>query len=105
MYGSEPLRPDHKRAAFSCGVAALDRYFHRQASQDRRRKIATSHVFVETATGALVGYYTLNAYTIIGTSLPEQVTKKLPRHPGFPAIPIGRLSLDERYRGQVPRFR
>jgi len=38
----EPLAKLHDRAAFSCGVEALDRYLQSQASQDMRRKAMPS---------------------------------------------------------------
>jgi hypothetical protein len=36
----EPLGKQHDRATFSCGVADLDDYLKRRASQDIRRRIA-----------------------------------------------------------------
>ena len=57
----EPLVKRHDRAAFSCGIPALDHYLARRAGQDVRRRIA--RVFVCTAGGAdaVLGFYTLSA--------------------------------------------
>jgi hypothetical protein len=33
-----PLDDSHDRAAFTCGVESLDRYFQAQAGQDVRRR-------------------------------------------------------------------
>ena len=77
----EPLGKRHDRAAFSCGLPELDRYLARQAGQDVRRRIA--RVFVCTAEGsdAVLGFYTLSALAIDLSSLPEELSRKLPRHP------------------------
>ncbi len=99
-YRFEPLGPHHNRAAFSCGVEALDRYFRQQVGQDQRRGLAVPYVLVDTATGNVAGYYTLSTLSIEPTGLPGAMTRKLPRYDAFPAILIGRVAVDGRYRGQ-----
>jgi len=99
-YRFEPLGRHHNRAAFSCGVAALDRYFHQQVGQDQRRALPAPYVVVDTATEAIVGYYTLSTFSIVPASLPDPVARRLPRYEAFPAILIGRLAVDQRYRGR-----
>jgi GNAT superfamily N-acetyltransferase len=90
----EPLNRHHNRAAFFCGIEALDRYLKRQANQDIKRRV--SRVFIvrdgqdETR---VLGYYTLSTLSIDLSVLPEKVAKKLPRHP-IPAALIGRLAVD-----------
>ncbi len=95
----EPLGQHHDRAAFSCGVSELDRYFKRQAGQDIRRRIA--RVFVaarETAPERALGFYTLSALSIAAGELPRDIAKKLPKHPMLAAL-IGRLAVDETAQG------
>ena len=94
----EPLGKKHDRAAFSCGISELDRYLARQAGQDVRRRI--SRVFVCTAEGTdtVLGFYTLSALAIDLSSLPEELSRKLPRHP-VPCALIGRLAIDQSVRG------
>jgi len=58
------------------------------------------YVLVDTATGGIVGYYTLSTFSIVPTSLPQGMAKKLPTYEAFPAILLGRLAVDRRYRGQ-----
>ena len=84
----EPLIKRHNWTAFSCGIPALDHYLARRAGQDVRRRIA--RVFVCTAGGAdaVLGFYTLSALSIDVTSLPERLSRKLPRHP-VPCALIG----------------
>ena len=95
----EPLGARHDRAAFSCGVAALDIYFHKQAGQDARRRAAV--VFVVTPDGrTIAGYYTLSQYTITLDAVPDQIAKKLPKYPLVPATLVGRLAVSTAFRGQ-----
>jgi GNAT superfamily N-acetyltransferase len=96
----EPLGKHHDRAAFSCGVEALDRYFHRQAGQDQDRKVAVVRVLYDAEAQLVAGYYTLSSASVVASGLPESVTKRLPRYPALPAVLIGRLATDRRYRGQ-----
>lgn len=88
-----PLSANHDRASFTCGVEPLDRYLRQQASQDVRRRIASCFVIVEVATGALAGYYTLAATSVLLRELPEPIAAKLPRYPTLPAVLLGRLAV------------
>ena len=94
----EPLVKRHDRAAFSCGIPALDHYLARLAGQDVRRRIA--RVFVCTARGAdaVLGFYTLSALSIDLISLPERLSRKLPHH-SVPCALIGRLAVDRSAQG------
>ncbi len=95
----EPLGVQHDRAAFSCGVAALDIYLHKQAGQDPRRRAAV--VFVATPDGrTIAGYYTLSQYAITLDAVPDQIAKKLPKYPLIPATLVGRLAVSAAFRGQ-----
>jgi ribosomal protein S18 acetylase RimI-like enzyme len=94
----EPFGAAHDRAAFSCGVEPLDRYLHQQAGQDVRRNVAAVFVTHEPDLSSIAGYYTLSATSIELTDLPMQVVKRLPRYPVLPAILLGRLAVDRRYR-------
>lgn len=88
------------RSAFRCGVEALDRYFHAQAGQDMRRKIAACYVLEEVASGIIAGYYTLSAADIPMNEAPNDLTRRLPRYPSLPVARLGRLAIDERFRGR-----
>lgn len=95
-----PLSASHDRASFTCGVEALDRYFRQQASQDMRRRIATCFVLTEAATGAIAGYYTLTATSVVTAQLPDAVTAKLPRYAAIPAVLIGRLAVSSLFQAR-----
>ncbi len=94
----EPLGKKHDRAAFSCGISELDRYLARQAGQDVRRRIARVFVCTAEGTDTVLGFYTLSALAIDLSSLPEELSRKLPRHP-VPCALIGRLAIDQSVRG------
>jgi ribosomal protein S18 acetylase RimI-like enzyme len=94
----EALSAEHDRDAFGCGEAALDRYLKTQATQDIRRRVANCFVAVETLTGQIAGYYTLSAASLPLVDLPAAETKRLPRYPTLPAVRIGRLAVDQRFR-------
>lgn len=96
----EPLNERHDRATFVCGEEALDRYLRTQATQDIRRRIASCFVAVEVATGRFAAYYTIAAASIPTPQLPPEIVKRLPRYPTLPAVRIGRLAVDLKFRGR-----
>lgn len=96
----ERLNAAHDRAAFDCGVAALNTYLATQASQDEKRRVASCFIAVETATSKIAGYYTLSAASVDLSDIPAAVAKKLPRYPAVPAIRLGRLAVATASRGQ-----
>jgi predicted GNAT family N-acyltransferase len=100
-YRIEPLRREHNRAAFSCGVAALDRYLREQATQDARNYAAAPFVLV-TPENRIAGYYTLSSAIIVAEHLSPDIAKqhKWPRYPELPATLIGRLASDRAFRGK-----
>lgn len=95
----EPLGTHHDRAAFSCGVSALERYLRTQARQDMTRRVAAVFVLVGDSPGVIAGYYTLAATGVLLGELPADVARRLPRYPLVPATLLGRLAVDDRYRG------
>src|ERR1700693_3373163 len=94
----EPLGK-HDRAAFSCGVAALDDWFHLRAGQDEKRNVARVFVAIDDQRG-IVGFYSLSSFTLAIVDLPPEHAKRLPRYDLIPAALIGRLARDLRVRGQ-----
>ncbi len=95
----EPLGSQHDRAAFSCGVEILDGYLQRQAGQDVKKRVAA--VFVLTPDGfEIAGFYSLSQYSVHLDSLPENISRRLPRYPLVPATLIGRLAVTEAHRGE-----
>jgi ribosomal protein S18 acetylase RimI-like enzyme len=96
----EPLGATHDRASFSCGVPALDRYLRELATQDIRRRVSNCFVALDATTGKIAAYYTFAATSLPLTELPPEQAKRLPRYPSFPACLIGRLAVDQAFRGR-----
>jgi predicted GNAT family N-acyltransferase len=99
-YAIEPLSEHHKRDTFCCGVTELDRYFHQQIGQDKRKKIAAPFVMIEQASGDVAGYYTLSATAFPLGNLPQEIAGKLPKYPLVPATLLGRLAVDCKHQGK-----
>ena len=96
----EPLNKGHARDAFSCGHAALDRYFQQQARQDVQNQVAAVFVAVEPSSHQVLGYYTLSASIINIAEVPPDLAKRLPRYPQLPVTLLGRLAVDQRFKGK-----
>ena len=95
----EPLGPKHNRAAFVCGVEALDTYLQKQAGQDLKKHAAVP--FVITDDGKTVaGYYTLSQFAVELDEVPTEVAKKLPKYPLVSATLLGRLAVASAFRGR-----
>jgi ribosomal protein S18 acetylase RimI-like enzyme len=94
-----PLGPAHDRAGFACGVAALDRYIRELATQDIRRRVSNCFVAIAAA-GNLAGYYTLAATSLPLPEIAPEQARRLPRYAAFPACLVGRLAVDQAFRGQ-----
>ncbi|MFT3742547.1 MAG: GNAT family N-acetyltransferase [Gammaproteobacteria bacterium] len=88
----------HNRLNFKSGSAPLDRYLKEQATQDIRRRITAC--FVACHEEHIIGYYTLASTSIPLSALPPGISKKLPRYPTVPAVRMGRLAVDEAFKGQ-----
>jgi ribosomal protein S18 acetylase RimI-like enzyme len=96
----EALGAQHNRTGFASGVEALDRYFREQVTQDIRRHTTACWVAIEVATARVAGYYTLAAAGVLLADLPEPIARRLPRYPSVPVARLGRLAVDQAYRGQ-----
>ena len=94
-----PLDAAHDRTMFNSDSAPLNRYLREQVTQDVRRRVATC--FVALADGQrIAGYYTLASASLLLADLPASTSKKLPRYPTVPAVRMGRLAIDQAFKGQ-----
>jgi predicted GNAT family N-acyltransferase len=97
----EPLASQHDRQRFDCGVEVLNRYLRTQARQEMARDVAVIYVLVLVDQPATIaGYYSLSATAVRLSELPEATRKRLPRYPLVPATLLGRLAVDQSYRGR-----
>ena len=93
------LEAKHDRTAFHSGSEPLNRYLREQATQDVRRRVAAC--FVALADGKrIAGYYTLASASLLLADLPGSIGRKLPRYPTVPTIRMGRLAVDQAFKGQ-----
>jgi ribosomal protein S18 acetylase RimI-like enzyme len=92
------LNVSDDRSTFSCGAASLDTYFQKQVTQDIRRRITACFVAM-TDDNRLAGFYTLATASLLLTDLPPSLSKKLPRYPSVPAVRMGRLAVDQAFKG------
>jgi len=94
-----PLEAAHDRAALQSDSQALTRYLQEQVTQDIRRRVDAC--FVALAEGQrIAGYYTLASASLLLADLPPSTGKKLPRYPTVPAVRMGRLAVDQAFKGQ-----
>ena len=94
-----PLDAGHDRVTFNSDSEPLNRYLREQVTQDIRRRIAAC--FVALADGQrIAGYYTLASASLLLADLPAGTGKKLPRYPTVPAVRMGRLAIDQAFKGQ-----
>ena len=96
----EALIAEHDRSTFDCGSEPLNRYFRQQVTQDARRRVTACFVAVEQSRGVLAGYYSVASSSVPLTDLPEAMAKKLPRYPFVPAVRMGRLVVDQQFKGE-----
>ena len=94
-----PLDAAHDRTAFNNGSEPLDRYLREVVTQDIRRRVTAC--FIALAGGQrIAGYYTLASASLLLADLPTTTAKKLPRYPSVPVVRMGRLAVDQAFKGQ-----
>jgi predicted GNAT family N-acyltransferase len=94
-----PLDEQLDRSGFDSGSPELDRYFHFQAGQDAKRRVAAPFVLFGQDE-KILGYYTLSAYGIRLSDLPEEIAKRFPKYPILPATLLGRLAISREHQGR-----
>ena len=94
-----PLNSAHDRTTFCSDSEPLNRYLREQVNQDIRRRVAACFVAL-TNNQRIAGYYTLASASLLLVDLPASARKKLPRYPTVPAVRMGRLAVDQEFKGQ-----
>jgi ribosomal protein S18 acetylase RimI-like enzyme len=93
------LDSSYDRTAFNSGSEPLDNYFQKQVTQDIKRRVTACFIAV-TNEKRIAGFYTLASSSMLLSDLPQETLKKLPRYPSVPAIRMGRLAVDNNFKGQ-----
>ena len=99
QFAVDSLDLSSDRSSFESGVVPLDEYFRTQVSQDIKRRVTACFVATD-AHGQIAGYYTLASASVLLADLPEALVKKLPRYPSVPAVRMGRLAVDQAFKGK-----
>lgn len=92
-------RSEHDRSGFSCGKHELDDFLLRRVSQNEKAGFGRTFVAIPRDERVIKGYYTLAASAVVFEAIPEEVSKRLPRHP-VPVALLARLAVDQTARGQ-----
>ncbi len=95
----ERLGAAHDRAGFSCGHSSLDIFLRKLAGQYEKRRLGRTFVAMQPGATKVASYYTLAAGSFAVDCLPAADRKKLPQHP-IPTVHIGRLAVDQEFRGK-----
>ena len=91
----EPLRKEHQRSDFDCGIESLNLFLKNYARQNDHRGLSRTFVAVRSGEDAVHGYYSLS----FGSVSFEHVPENLPRYP-IPTAHIGRLAVDQESQGE-----
>ncbi len=93
----------HDRNSFDCGVDELNVFLKQHANQNQSKNMSKTYVAIVAVSSLnpkkIYGYYTLSAGHILCDHLPENIKSKLPKYP-VPIARIGRLAVDNEYKGQ-----
>ncbi|HTF17397.1 MAG TPA: hypothetical protein VK658_04950 [Chryseolinea sp.] len=76
----------------------FENYLKKHAGQDVKRQVAACFV-LEGEDGAIKGYYTLSAYSVDRTLIPENLEKEL-SYKNLPVTLLRRLARDTNYKGR-----
>ncbi|MBC8372799.1 MAG: GNAT family N-acetyltransferase [Phycisphaerae bacterium] len=91
----EPLGKKHDRSDFDCGRDSLNTFLNRHATQNARKGISRTYVYLPADSNVVTGYYILSSDSITLDTLPDDIAARLPRYP-VPTVHIGRLAVDVR---------
>ncbi len=100
----ERLGSDHDRAAFRCTAEpALQSYLVDDArgKRDNNRNVSAVYVVLDTqASRKIAGFFTVSNATVIPTSVPTTIAKRLPRYDSWGCVKLGRMARDDGYASQ-----
>lgn len=86
----------HNRKNFDCGVEELNEYLRKYANQDQKRSLTRIYVLADEE--KIVGYYSISAHSVLRENLPEG--QRAGGYEDLPFLLLGRLAVDQNYRGQ-----
>jgi GNAT superfamily N-acetyltransferase len=96
----EPIAKKHDRAAFDCGVPALNEFLRRHARQSHDKGAAKTFLAISKSDGkTILGFYSLCPASLEYSRAPEILRKGLGRH-DVPVFRLARLAVDRAVQGQ-----
>jgi predicted N-acetyltransferase YhbS len=93
-----PLRGEDDRQGFDCGRESLNAWFQHNAWRNQQSGASRVSVVRDEETGAVAGFVSLSAAQIERGFWPKAAQRNQPDP--LPAILIGRLATDVRFRGR-----
>ncbi len=94
----ERINKSHDCGSFQCGNPGLDSYLQKYARQNDISGVGRTYIARFKNSRKVIGYYTIASSSIEGSSLPEKLSKILPRYP-VPCALLGRLAVSEDHQG------
>lgn len=95
----EPIRRDHVRESFDCGIDELSLFLRKYARQSEGLGLARTFVAVGRGEREVLGYYTIRSGEVEVLDLPPEDTKRFPRYP-VPVVHLARLAVARSAQGQ-----
>lgn len=96
----EEISTLHDRESFDCEVELLNLYLKKFARQNHEKGISLTIVATSKKDPkTIIGFYSVSSGQIEYDSLPEEVSKRLPKYP-VPIMRIGRLAVDKHFKGK-----
>lgn len=93
-YHYEKLSSKHDLSNFSCGVKDLDEFLKEDALNQQEQNLSVTYLAIYE--NKILGYVSILADTIEC----KTISKIKGKYPSYPAVKIGRLAIDKKYKGQ-----
>ena len=91
------LAPGDKFVTFDCGEPSMNEWLRSRALKNETTGASRTFVTVEAESGDVAGYYCLSANSLALEDAPGRVKRNMPSP--IPIILIGRLAVEERFKG------
>ena len=87
------------RTAFFCGVPQIDNYLKLTAKKGSKADVVRIWVVLDDDRRTL-GFYGINMHAVVAEDMPDELTKKAPRHGMLPAAFISMIGVDQTMQGK-----
>lgn len=94
----DPAR--HDRAGFDCGVRRLNNFIQRSAKKQQAGDIVRVYVALRPGEDTVLGYHSINAYSLSADDLGPLKPKATPLHNALPAIYLSMIAIDKSQQGR-----